>query len=118
MLDFNPRIEYCVRHALKARINSRDALADALEASYKKLKHHINTQENDLDQDIKARWRVQHSQYNSALILCQVTHIPDHLQFLVRKVHTLCMTPYPRMSLAFLEPTTLACDDRDCKVLH
>ena len=47
------------RHVLKARINIRDALADALEVSYKKFKHHIDTQKDDLDQDIKARCRVQ-----------------------------------------------------------
>lgn len=49
------------RHVLKARINSRDVLADALELSYKKFKLHIDTQEDDLDQDIKARCRVQRS---------------------------------------------------------
>ena len=81
-----PANELCDRHVLKARINSRDTLADALEASYKKFKLHIDTQENDLDQDIKARCRVQCSQYHSALILIQVTHLPDHLQFLVCKI--------------------------------
>jgi hypothetical protein len=49
------------RHVLKARINSRDALGDALELAYKKFKLHIDTQEDDLDQDIKARCRVQRS---------------------------------------------------------
>ena len=60
----HPDNELCFsrdRHALKARINSRDALGDALEASYKKLKLHIDTQEADLDQDIKARCRVRRS---------------------------------------------------------
>jgi hypothetical protein len=47
------------RHVLKARINSRDALGDALEFSYKKFKFHIDT--HDLDQNIKARCRVQPS---------------------------------------------------------
>ena len=43
------------RHSLKARVNSRDDLARALEAAYSQLKTHISTQEFDLDHDIKAR---------------------------------------------------------------
>lgn len=43
------------RHALKARINSKDDLAKALEVAYRLLKNHIETQESDLDNDIKAR---------------------------------------------------------------
>ena len=49
------------RHVLKARINSRDILGDALELSYKKFKLHMDSQGEDLDQDIKARCRVQRS---------------------------------------------------------
>jgi hypothetical protein len=82
----DPANELYDRHALKARINSRDALADALEASYKTFKLHIDAQENDLDQDIKAGCRVQCSQYHLTLISIQVTHLPDHLQFLVCKI--------------------------------
>ncbi|KAF8961085.1 hypothetical protein BDZ97DRAFT_1921610 [Flammula alnicola] len=52
-------------HALKARINSRDALGEALESAYKKLKLHLEEREADLDQDIKA------------------SRIPDHLQLLL-----------------------------------
>ncbi|KAF8655331.1 hypothetical protein AX16_003104 [Volvariella volvacea WC 439] len=50
-------------HALKARINSRDVLAKALEESYKRLKQPGQTQ--DLDDAIK------------------VSRLPDHLQFLL-----------------------------------
>ncbi len=42
-------------HALKARINSKDALAKALEIAYKELKTHIEMRESDLDQEIKVR---------------------------------------------------------------
>ncbi|KAF5322471.1 hypothetical protein D9619_000707 [Psilocybe cf. subviscida] len=42
-------------HAMKARINSRNDLSEALQTSYKILKAHINERENDLDQEIKAR---------------------------------------------------------------
>ncbi|KAF8961118.1 Spc98 family-domain-containing protein [Flammula alnicola] len=52
-------------HALKARINSRDALGEALEYAYKTLKLHLEEREADLDQDIKA------------------SRIPDHLQLLL-----------------------------------
>ncbi|KAF9480708.1 hypothetical protein BDN70DRAFT_877276 [Pholiota conissans] len=50
---------------LKARINSRDVLGEALEFAYKTLKAHIDGRELDLDQDIKE------------------ARIPDHLQFLL-----------------------------------
>lgn len=98
----------CDRHALRARINSRDALGDALEASYKKLKHYVDTQENDLDQDIKARWPVQRSHYNSALTPPQVTHLPDHLQFLVCKMCPIVRDTLSRTGLAYNKSTTLA----------
>ncbi|CAA7258523.1 unnamed protein product [Cyclocybe aegerita] len=52
-------------HALKARLNSRDALGKALQSAYNRLKTHIAQQEMDLDHDIKT------------------AHIPDHLQFLL-----------------------------------
>ncbi|KAJ7940262.1 Spc98 family-domain-containing protein [Mycena leptocephala] len=51
-------------HAQKARINSRDALAEALQTSYRRLKHQA-AQEPDLDQEIK------------------LSRLPDHLQFLM-----------------------------------
>ncbi|KAJ7105739.1 Spc98 family-domain-containing protein [Mycena crocata] len=51
-------------HAQKARINSRDTLAEALETSYRRLKHQAG-QEKDLDQEIK------------------MSRLPDHLQFLM-----------------------------------
>ncbi|TBU41458.1 Spc98 family-domain-containing protein [Dichomitus squalens] len=50
-------------HAKKARINSEDVLADALEKAYKKLKNQIKGH-SDLDADI------------------QRSRIPDHLKFL------------------------------------
>lgn len=40
-------------HALKARINSKDAIAKALEIAYKELKTHVEMRESDLDQEIK-----------------------------------------------------------------
>jgi hypothetical protein len=40
-------------HALKARINSKDAVAKALKIAYKELKTHIEMRESDLDQEIK-----------------------------------------------------------------
>ena len=40
-------------HALKARINSKDTLAKALEIAYKELKTHVEMRESDLDQEIK-----------------------------------------------------------------
>lgn len=43
------------RLALKARINSKDDLGKALEVAYRQLKTHIETQQADLDNDIKAR---------------------------------------------------------------
>ena len=43
------------RHVLKTRINSGDALGDALELSYKKFKFHIDIQEDDLDQGINLK---------------------------------------------------------------
>ncbi|KAJ6583762.1 hypothetical protein B0H10DRAFT_1961990, partial [Mycena sp. CBHHK59/15] len=51
-------------HAQKARINSRDTLAEALETSYRRLKHQT-AQDKDLDQEIKT------------------SRLPDHLQFLM-----------------------------------
>ncbi|KAJ7506637.1 Spc98 family-domain-containing protein [Mycena galericulata] len=51
-------------HSQKARINSRDALADALQTAYQRLKHQAK-QEKDLDQEIK------------------MSRLPDHLQFLM-----------------------------------
>ncbi|KAJ7094376.1 Spc98 family-domain-containing protein [Mycena epipterygia] len=51
-------------HAQKARINSRDALAEALQTSYRRLKHQAG-QEKDLDQEIK------------------MSRLPDHMQFLM-----------------------------------
>jgi hypothetical protein len=46
---FSPRL------ALKARIHSKDDLGKALEVAYRQLKTHIETQQADLDNDIKAR---------------------------------------------------------------
>ena len=43
------------RLALKARINSRDVLGEAIETAYKTLKDHIEGRETDLDQEIKVR---------------------------------------------------------------
>ncbi|KAF9006720.1 Spc98 family-domain-containing protein [Cyathus striatus] len=51
-------------HALKARINSRDTLAEALQKSYSQLKA-IVTKDDDLDREIK------------------LGRLPDHLQFLL-----------------------------------
>ncbi|KAJ6532287.1 Spc98 family-domain-containing protein [Mycena vulgaris] len=51
-------------HTQKARINSRDTLAEALQTSYRRLKHQAG-QEKDLDQEIK------------------MSRLPDHLQFLM-----------------------------------
>ena len=42
-------------HAQKARIHSRDTLADALETSCRRLKDHIAASEKDVDQEIKVR---------------------------------------------------------------
>lgn len=53
--DFLAGLLICFsRHALKARISSKDDLAKALEVAYRLLKNHIETQESDLDNDIKA----------------------------------------------------------------
>ena len=43
------------RHALKARINSKNDLGKALEVAYGQLKTHVETQQADLDNHIKAR---------------------------------------------------------------
>lgn len=43
------------RFALKARINSRDVLSEAIKTAYKSLKDHIENRETDLDQEIKVR---------------------------------------------------------------
>jgi gamma-tubulin complex component 5 len=43
------------RHALKARINSKDDVGTALEVAYRQLKIHVETQQADLDNDIKVR---------------------------------------------------------------
>ncbi|KAJ7766862.1 Spc98 family-domain-containing protein [Mycena metata] len=51
-------------HAQKARINSRDTLAEALQTSYGRLKRQA-AQEHDLDQEIK------------------MSRLPDHMQFLM-----------------------------------
>ncbi|KAJ7770975.1 Spc98 family-domain-containing protein, partial [Mycena maculata] len=51
-------------HVQKARINSRDTFAEALQTAYRRLKHQAG-QEKDLDQDIK------------------ISRLPDHLQFLM-----------------------------------
>ncbi|KAJ7047193.1 Spc98 family-domain-containing protein [Mycena alexandri] len=51
-------------HAQKARINSRDTLAEALQTSYGRLKRQA-AQEQDLDQEIK------------------MSRLPDHMQFLM-----------------------------------
>ncbi|KAF8914341.1 Spc98 family-domain-containing protein [Gymnopilus junonius] len=51
--------------ALKARVNSQGAFAEALLSAYQRLKTHIEEREADLDQEIKT------------------SHIPDHLQFLL-----------------------------------
>lgn len=45
-------VEDSSRHVQKARIQSHDTLADALETCYKRLKE-IFEKENDLDQEIK-----------------------------------------------------------------
>ncbi|KAJ7461991.1 Spc98 family-domain-containing protein [Mycena latifolia] len=66
-------------HAEKARINSRDTLAEALQTSYRRLKHQAG-QEKDLDQEIK------------------MSRLPDHLQFLM----TLSATATP-VTLAYAE---------------
>ncbi|KAJ7681203.1 Spc98 family-domain-containing protein [Mycena rosella] len=66
-------------HAQKARINSRDTLAEALNTSYRRLKHQAG-QVKDLDQEIK------------------MSRLPDHLQFLM----TLSATPTPA-TLAYAE---------------
>lgn len=42
-------------HAQKARIHSRDTLADALETSCRRLEDHIAASEKDVDQEIKVR---------------------------------------------------------------
>ena len=47
--DVSPYMHHS--HAEKARINSRDTIADALEASYSSLKGKFKL--NDVDQDIK-----------------------------------------------------------------
>lgn len=49
IVGFTPRL------ALKARINSKDELGRALEVAYRQLKTHTETQQADLDNDIKAR---------------------------------------------------------------
>ncbi|KAJ7068696.1 Spc98 family-domain-containing protein [Mycena amicta] len=51
-------------HAQKARINSRDALAEAFETCYQRLKHQA-AQDKDLDQEI------------------QMSRLPDHMRFLI-----------------------------------
>ncbi|KAK7038051.1 Spc98 family-domain-containing protein [Favolaschia claudopus] len=51
-------------HCLKARVNTRDILAEALQTSYRQLKHQA-AQEKDLDQEIK------------------MSRLPDHMQFLM-----------------------------------
>ncbi|KAF7338002.1 hypothetical protein MVEN_02024100 [Mycena venus] len=51
-------------HAQKARVHSRDALAEALQTCYRRLKHQA-AQDHDLDQEIKA------------------SRLPDHMQFLM-----------------------------------
>ncbi|KAJ7584380.1 Spc98 family-domain-containing protein [Mycena floridula] len=51
-------------HAQKARINSRDALADAMETCYRQLKAHLS-KNSDLDQDFT------------------IAHLPDHIQLLL-----------------------------------
>ncbi|TFK43864.1 Spc98 family-domain-containing protein [Crucibulum laeve] len=52
-------------HALKARLDSKDVLGEALEVSYKQLKTHME-KDQDLDQEI------------------QLSRLPDHLQFLIK----------------------------------
>ncbi|KAF9462032.1 Spc98 family-domain-containing protein [Collybia nuda] len=52
-------------HSLKARLNSQDVLAEALEKCYEGLKTHIEG-ETDLDKEIKK------------------SRLPDHLQFLIK----------------------------------
>ncbi|KAJ7735445.1 Spc98 family-domain-containing protein [Mycena olivaceomarginata] len=66
-------------HAHKARIKTRDTLAEALETSYKRLKHQA-AQEKDLDQEIK------------------MSRLPDHMQFLM----SLATTATPE-TLAFAD---------------
>lgn len=45
-------VSYQCRHIQKARINSRDQLAEALDTSYRQLKEHLS-KDNDLDQQTK-----------------------------------------------------------------
>ncbi|KAJ7194549.1 Spc98 family-domain-containing protein [Mycena pura] len=66
-------------HAQKARINSRDTFAEALQTCYKRLKYQAG-QDKDLDQEI------------------QMSRLPDHLQFLM----TLSSAATPA-TLAFAE---------------
>jgi hypothetical protein len=53
------------RLAQKARIQNRDALAEALSTAYSRLKDHVKGEGQDLDQEITT------------------SKLPDHLQFLV-----------------------------------
>ena len=54
----SPVVSYCVdlidasRHIQKARVNSYDEFADALQAAHRAVKNHAEAH-NDLDSDIK-----------------------------------------------------------------
>ncbi|KAJ7827542.1 hypothetical protein B0H14DRAFT_3720657 [Mycena olivaceomarginata] len=73
-----PPSSLSVRRPPSARIKTRDTLAEALETSYKRLKHQA-AQEKDLDQEIK------------------MSRLPDHMQFLCARCRLL-PPRHPRLS--------------------
>jgi gamma-tubulin complex component 5 len=80
--DSSPFKDLPYRHTLKARINSRNQLSEALETCFRALRTQVEAV-NDLDQDIKVCHNFLPLRLSFSTILHQTSRIPDHMQFLV-----------------------------------